>query len=187
MKYTIIYNLCLIASCMFEIYFMLDFYGAFHEIRRCFQPKARFFMCYICFATINVVVNMQHNNKLNLIFAVVLYLSIVLILFTGNLWFRIVCCAIVIFIGGGSEIILWFLMQFSADVSTNQALENEFFMVITMFTSELVYFIFLSIAKQFSKYSTEKLDLKLFVNYIIVSIAAFGIMFVIPYIREDSR
>ena len=76
-------------------------------------------------------------------------------------------------------------MQFSADVSTNQALENEFFMVITMFTSELVYFIFLSIAKQFSKYSTEKLDL--FVNYIIVSIAAFGIMFVIPYIREDSR
>ena len=129
---------------MFEIYFMLDFYGAFHEIRRCFQPKARFFMCYICFATINVVVNMQHNNKLNLIFAVVLYLSIVLILFTGNLWFRIVCCAIVIFIGGGSEIILWFLMQFSADVSTNQALENEFFMVITMFTSELVYFIFLS-------------------------------------------
>ena len=62
-------------------------------------------------------------------------------------------------------------MQFSADVSTNQALENEFFMVITMFTSELVYFIFLSIAKQFSKYSTEKLDLKLFVNYIIVSIA----------------
>ncbi len=78
-------------------------------------------------------------------------------------------------------------MQFSADVSTNQALENEFFMVITMFTSELVYFIFLSIAKQFSKYSTEKLDLKLFVNYIIVSIAAFGIMFVIPYIREDSR
>lgn len=187
MGYTIIYNLCLIASCMFEIYFMLDFYGAFHEIRHCFQPKVRFFLCYIYFVAINVIVNIQYNNKLNLIFAVVLCLSIVLILFTGNLWFRIVRCAIVIFIGGGSEIILWFLMQFSADVPTNQALENEFFMVITMFTSELVYFIFLSIAKQFSKYSTEKLDLKLFVNYIIVSIAAFGIMFVIPYIIEDSR
>ena len=107
MKYTIIYNLCLIASCMFEIYFMLDFYRAFHEIRRCFQPKARFFMCYICFAT--------------------------------------------------------------------------------MFTGKLVYFILLSIARQFSKYSTEKLDLKLFVSYIIVPVATFGIMFTIPYIRGDGR
>ena len=76
MGYTIIYNLCLIASCMFEIYFMLDFYGAFHEIRRCFQPKVRFFLCYIYFVAINVIVNIQYNNKLNLIFAVVLYLSI---------------------------------------------------------------------------------------------------------------
>lgn len=187
MKYTIIYNLCLIASCMFEIYFMLDFYRAFHEIRRCFQPKARFFMCYICFATINVIVNMKYNNKLNLIFAVMLYLSIVLILFTGNLWFRIVHCAIVIFIGGSSEMILWFLMQFPANVPTDQAFENEFFMIITMFTGKLVYFILLSIARQFSKYSTEKLDLKLFVSYIIVPVATFGIMFTIPYIRGEGR
>ena len=62
----------------------------------------------------------------------------------------------------------------------------EFFMIITMFTGKLVYFILLSIARQFSKYSTEKLDLKLFVSYIIVPVATFGVMFTIPYIRGVS-
>ena len=80
----------------------------------------------------------------------------------------------------------WFLQGISWNKAVFPA-KSQIFYVLYMFTGKLVYFILLSIARQFSKYSTEKLDLKLFVSYIIVPVATFGIMFTIPYIRGDGR
>ncbi len=186
MKYTSIYNLCIMVSCIFEIYFAIYFYKGFHNIRNFFKPSIKIYIFYICFVLAKIMVNMQHNNKFNLLFSIVQYLAIIIILFTGNLWLKIINGTILTFISAVSEIIMYLLIRLLASVPKDQEFENSFFMVSVMFSSKMIYFILVSFVRQFSKYSNEKLDLKLFGNYIIVPFATYGIVFTIPYTRKDT-
>lgn len=186
MEYISIYNLCIVVSCMFEIYFAIYFYKGFHSINSFFKSGIRLYIFYICFVLAKVIINMQYNNRLNLLFSIVQYLAIIIILFTGNLWLKIIHGAFLTFIGAVSEMAVYLLMKLPASVPTDQAFKNSFFMVSAMFSSKLVYFILVSFVRQFSKYSTEKLDLKLFANYIVVPFATYGIVFTIPYIRKNA-
>lgn len=187
MKNIIIYNLCIVVSCLFEIYFAIYFYKAFHDIKDFFKLGIRKYLCYICFVLAKVIVNMQYNNKLNLLFSIVQYLAIVIVLFKGNLWLKIVHSGVVVFIGSASELLVYFLMKLPASIPTNQIFENDFAMVSAMFAAKLIYFMLISFTRQFSKYSSGKLDLKLFGNYILIPFAISGIMFVIPYVRINTK
>ncbi|MCX4361507.1 MAG: hypothetical protein OSJ23_09705 [Mucispirillum schaedleri] len=187
MKDIIIYNLCIVVSCLFEIYFAIYFYKAFHDIRDFFKPGIRKYLCYICFVLVRVIVNMQYNNKINLLFSIVQYLAIVTVLFKGNLWLRIIHSWIVIFISSVSELVVVFFIKPLSNISTNRVFENGFTMVSAMFAAKLIYFILISFTRQFSKYSSGKLDLKLFWNYILIPFAISGIIFVIPYVRIDAK
>ncbi len=187
MRYTVIYNLCIVVSCMFEIYFALSFYKAFHEINDFFQSKVKFFLCYFCFVVMNIVVNLQQNSIFNVSFAAFLYLFIALFMFTGDLRFRIVHWIILIFLGASAEMIFSLLQSLPVDVPVDRAFENEFFMVGGMLAVKLIYFLLLSIVKQFSRYSTEKLEWKMFGNYIMIPFATLGVMFAIPYVRRGGQ
>lgn len=187
MRYTVIYNLCIVVSCMFELYFALSFYKAFHEINDFFQSKVKFFLCYFCFVVMNIVVNLQQNSIFNVSFAAFLYLFIALSMFTGDLRSRIIHWIILIFLGASAEMIFSLLQSLPVDVPVDRAFENEFFMVSGMLAVKLIYFLLLSIVKQCSRYSTEKLEWKMFGNYIMIPFATLGVMFAIPYVRRGGQ
>lgn len=187
MKYTMIYNACIVVSCMIEIYFALDFYKAFHTLRYVFQKKQVQFLCYCGFVIINVMVNLQHNNMLNIICVAILYFVMVLILFKGKIMSRLLHWIIVIFLGFSAEFIFSLIQSLPFNVPTNEIFDNEFFMISSILAVKMIYFILLSVVKQFSKFSTEKLEMDLFGNYIIIPIATLGVMFAIPYVRVGGR
>ena len=183
MSYEIAYNICIIVSCMLEIYLALSFLGSFHELRPTLKTVTRLYAAYIGFVGINIAVNFQHNNMMNLFCATFLYLFMALVMFSGHFWSRVAHWLILIFLGASSEMIFSLLLSLPVYVPVDKAFENTFFMISGMLAVKLIYFLLLSLVKQFSRYSTEKLDLGLFANYVIVPVATLGVMFAIPYVR----
>ena len=74
MRYDLIYNVCTFVSCVFELYLALSFYGAFHEVRPAFRSRPQGAACCAAVIFLQMAVNMQHENVLNLLFAVSAYL-----------------------------------------------------------------------------------------------------------------
>lgn len=187
MRYDAIYNICTFVSCVFELYLALSFYGAFHEIRPAFRSRPQGAACCASVIFLQMAVNMQHQNVLNLLFAVSAYLFIALAVFSGDIRLRILHWIILIVLGFSSELIFSLLQSFPADVPTNQVFDNEFFMVSSMLAVKVVYFILLSAVRQFSRFSADKLEARLFASYILMPVATLGIMFAIPYVRVGGR
>ena len=187
MSNTITYNTCIIISCMFEIYFAFSFYRAFHEPRDFFCSKLKLSLSYIVFVVLNVCVNMQHNTMYNVVWVALIYLSIMFVMFSGGVGRKIVHWLMLFFLSASAELIFALLQSLPFNVPTNQVFDNEFFMVSSIFAVKMLHFILLSVVKQISKHSSEKLDMKLFSNYLIIPVATVGVMFAIPYIRVGGR
>ncbi len=187
MRYDLIYNVCTFVSCVFELYLALSFYGAFHEVRPAFRSRPQGAACCAAVIFLQMAVNMQHENVLNLLFAVSAYLFIVLAVFSGDIRLRILHWIILIVLGFSSELVFSLLQSFPVNVPTNQVFDNEFFMVSSMLAVKVVYFILLSVVRQFSRFSADKLESRLFASYILIPVATLGIIFAIPYVRAGSR
>jgi len=187
MSNTMVYNICIIVSCMFEIYFAFSFYRAFHEPRDFFRANLRITLCYMFFVGMNVIVNIQHNNMLNVVWAALIYLTIMFVVFTGGLGRKIIHWLMLIFLAASAELIFALLQSLPSNLPTNQVFENEFFMISSIFAVKMLHFILLSVVKQVSQYSTDKLDMKLFRNYLIIPVATLGVMFAMPYVRVGGR
>ena len=186
MTYIEVYKICIVISCMLEIYLAFNFYKAFYKIRYYFQSKYKLYIGYFIIVLVNVAMNLRQSNIINIFIAAFLYLLIVLVFFHGKLWDKIIHWLMIFFLAASAEMIFSLLQKLSVDVPVDKAFENEFSMISSILTIKIIYFLMLSIVKEFSKYSTEKLEIKLFIHYIIVPIASIGIMFAIPYVRGEK-
>ena len=186
MTYIEVYKICIVISCMLEIYLAFNFYKAFYKIRYYFQSKYKLYIGYFIIVLVNVAMNLRQSNIINIFIAAFLYLLIVLVFFHGKLWDKIIHWLMIFFLAASAEMIFSLLQKLSVDVPVDKAFKNEFSMISSILTIKIIYFLMLSIVKEFSKYSTEKLEIKLFIHYIIVPIASIGIMFAIPYVRGEK-
>lgn len=184
MTYEVVYYLCMIVTTIVEIYLAFDFYKAFHSTRTIFSKTSRQIFLGGMIILVNVFINLQNSSLYNFLGATGLYLLICIILVEGNIWSRIFHWLLLIFVGASAEMIFSLLLQVSTEDATNVIFHNEFIMISSIIAMKLLQFIFLTIIKQISKISIKKVSPKVFASFIIIPAATFGIMFLIPYIRE---
>ncbi len=184
MVYGIVYNLCIVASTIVEIYLAFDFYKAFHPTRTIFKETSRQILLGTLIVLINVFINLQNSSLYNFLGTTSLYFLICIILVEGNIWFRIFHWLLLVVVTMSTELIFSLLLQISGKDATNMSFHNEFIMISSILGMKLLQFILLTIIKQVSKISVKKVSAKVFASFILIPIATFGIMFLIPYIRE---
>ena len=184
MTYEAVYNLCIIISTVVEIYLAFDFYKAFHSTRTIFSKTSSQILLGLMIVLVNVFINLQNSSLYNFLGATGLYLLICMILVKGNIWSRIFHWLLLIFVAASAEMIFSLLLQVSTEDATNMIFHNKFMMISSILTMKLLQFILLTIIKQASKISVNKVTAKVFASFILIPIATFGIMFLIPYIRE---
>ena len=85
MTYIEVYKICIVISCMLEIYLAFNFYKAFYKIRYYFQSKYKLYIGYFIIVLVNVAMNLRQSNIINIFIAAFLYLLIVLVFFHGKL------------------------------------------------------------------------------------------------------
>lgn len=105
----------------------------------------------------------------------------------GNIWLRIFHWLLLIFVGASTEMIFAFLLQVSTEDATNTIFQDKFIMISSMIAMRLLQFILLTTMKQISKMNVKKVSVKVFLSFIIIPVATFAIMFLIPYIRKVSK
>ncbi len=184
MTYKLVYNLCMIVFTIVEIYFAFDFYKAFHSTRIVFRKTVSQILLGAAIVLVNILINLQNNSLYNFLGTVSLYFIICMILVEGNIWSRIFHWLLLVAVGLSAELIFSFLLQVSTEDATNMIFHNEFLMISSIFTMKLLQFIMLTIIKQVSKIKLKMVSAKVFASFILIPIATFGIMFLIPYIRE---
>ncbi len=184
MTYEVVYNLCMIASVIVEIYLAFDFYKAFHSVRTVFDKTSNQVLFALMIVLVNVSINLQNSSLYNFVGVTSLYLLVCMILVEGDILSRIFHWLLLIVVGMSTEMIFSCLLQISTEDATNMIFHNEFMMISSILTMKLLEFILLTIIKQISKISVKKVSAKVFAAFILIPIATFGIMFLIPYIRE---
>lgn len=183
MSYATVYNICIIISVLFEIFMVMDFYKAFHKVRPFFEKKQNQCIVYAVAVAINITINMQYNQTLNFFSMLVLYLTIMFVMFRGSFFSRLFHWFMELFLTASAELIYSLMLTIPISGPTNEILDNSFLMVASIITVKLIQFVFLSVAKQFSKMSVAKYSKELFGSYVFIQLATFGIMFAIPYVR----
>lgn len=187
MEFEIIYKICIVISCLIEIYLVMDFYSAFHEYRFWFLSPVKRLLVFLFCVGFNVFINFQNNNFLNLAVVPALYLGIVVFMFQGsigNYFLHWVAATFVIF---SSKFIFSMLQEIPMDVPMYQLFQDPFMMLGSIFAVRLVSFILFVILKQISKYSSKRFTIKIFGCYIIVPVATLGILWAIPYVRQINQ
>lgn len=187
MEFEAVYKICVIISCLFEIYMVMDFYGAFHEYRFWFLSPVRKLLAFFFCVGLNILTNFQNNSFLNLAVVPALYLGIIIFMFQGSLgsyFLHWIAAAFVIF---SSEFIFLMLQGIPMNIPTDQLFQEPFVMLSSIFAVKLVSFILFLILKQISKYSAKRFDVKIFGCYIIVPVATLGSLWAIPYVRQINK
>ncbi len=183
MKYTIIYNICMIVSTMIEFYLVFDFYKAFHQKKEYFRKNRNEIFFAFLVVLINIFTNLQNNNQLNFVVTCVLFLLVGLILVEGNIFLRLFHCILLIFVVLSAELIFFFLLKVSVNSPTNEIYANEFVMISSIIAIKLIEFLMLTLIKQISNIQAKKTSAKVFGVFIIVPIATLGLLTCIPYVR----
>ena len=183
MEFELVYKLCIVISCMFEIYLVMDFYSAFHEYRSLFLNSYRKVLAYFFLVCINIGINFQNNSFLNLIAVPSLYFCMIFLLFRSGIKSYLLHWIVATFIMFASEFIFLILQTIPMNVPTDQLFADSFVMMSSIFAVKLLSFILMLIAKQISGHSQGHFSANIFGSYIIVPTATLGAMWVIPYVR----
>ena len=182
MNYEVLYNLCMVVSTVVEIYLAFDFYKAFHSIRSIFSKTSSQIFLGLIIVLVNVFINLQNSSLYNFLGTTSLYLLLCIIFVEGNILSRIFHWLLLVVVGMSAEMIFSCLLQISTEDATNKIFNNEFVMISSIITMKLLEFILLMIIKQVSQINVKKVSAKVFASFILIPIATFGIMFLIPYI-----
>lgn len=187
MNYEVLYNLCMVVSTVVEIYLAFDFYKAFHSIRSIFSKTSSQIFLGLIIVLVNVFINLQNSSLYNFLGTTSLYLLLCIIFVEGNILSRIFHWLLLVVVGMSAEMIFSCLLQISTEDATNKIFNNEFVMISSIITMKLLEFILLMIIKQVSQINVKKVSAKVFASFILIPIATFGIMFLIPYIRDVRK
>lgn len=186
MEFLVLYRICVIVSCFFELYFLLDYYKAFHSRRDLFYDRKWEYILYFLCVGINIVINWLDNSLINLAFVQILYFALLVIMFKGNIRTWLVRWLLALTISVGAELILMLSRFIPVDMPNHEIFTTKFGLLGGFFCVLVIKFILFTIVKQVSKSSTTQLDQTMFLNYIIIPFATLGIMILTPYVHMES-
>lgn len=186
MKDHYFYEICMFFSSMVEIYIVLDFFDAFHKRHDRFHGIVSKIVIWFIFVVINFFINLQNSSVINIIGISISYFCMIIILYKGNFWMKIIHWITVILVGFGLEFIFITIFSISAKVGIESNFKTPFFMASVLFASKLLYFIIMSVIRHISKMASEQLEFNVFCHYILVPVLSLLIMILIPYIRKDE-
>jgi hypothetical protein len=162
---------------------MYDFYCTFFEEKDTFYQKGNYVICVA--GALEFLVNRLDNTVVNLIFAPVLFLTIGIIFFIGDIYKRIFVGIMSLVILIGSELIGIGVMKITAEEMLNQSMVNrESAMIITLIVKMISLIIF-AIAKKICIITDKDMDAKTTLLYLIIPFTSTGIMISIVYSGID--
>lgn len=178
-------KIILFLSCIFEVYIYYDFFYAYFDFRECFQVRWRRLTVNIMAITGLFLINSLGNSYINLLGFIIIICSAFIVIFRANIGSRIIYFLIALFVGSGCEFLFGILLSVPSYIQKQSSVVSLSDIPWHMFTMKLLTYILLSIIKQFFGNSKKALKIRLFINYLIIPIASFGIMLLTYYTSID--
>lgn len=178
-------KIILFLSCIFEVYIYYDFFYAYFDFREFFQMSWRRLTVNITAIAGLFLINSLGNSYINLLGFIIIIWSAFIVIFRANIGSRIIYFLIALFVGSGCEFLFGILLCVPSYIQKQHSVVNLSDIPWHMFTMKLLTYILLSVIKQFFGNSKKALRIRLFINYLIIPIASFGIMLLTYYTSLD--
>lgn len=171
--------------CVLEAYLMFDFFMAFFPLRKCFQRKYVKVAAVVMTAVCVRLVNCLDSSMINFIGMLIIYLSLLLGMFCGNMLKKIACYIVAFAIMMGSEFLWIVLMALPSDFSMGKVPNNQITIHMTLLGVKLLAFVLFNIVKRVNRNTSNRMDIKNFLLYSVVPIASLGIIVALAYFNID--
>ena len=173
-----------VLASILEIYLFFDFMKSFFELKKIFSPK--WIQCTVVLggAGFMYLVNSFNNTIINMMFVPLIYLSITYIIFKGNFVLRFAYFIIANVILFGAEFLFAIILALSNEFFIDNR-HNSQFHLLDILIIKFLDFILLSIIKQIPKKKCNKMDIKTFFMFLLLSIASLGMMVSVFYSGID--
>lgn len=171
--------------CIFEVYLMFDFFSTFFPLKEALSEKYTRVLIVLGSSACVFVVNALNNSVINIVAMQVIYLLILFGAFRGGFVKRIVYYVMATAIMAGSEFIAIVLLSLPSDFSMSEIQKNPISTIYSLLCAKLLSFIFFNVVKRIPKNTSNKMDLKNLMLYIVVPVSMMGIMIAIAYLNID--
>lgn len=173
-----------VLASILEIYLFFDFMKSFFELKKIFSPK--WIQCTVVLggAGFMYLVNSFNNTIINMMFVPLTLLAIAFIVFKGAYLLRFAYLILSLIIFFGSEFLFAIITTISNQFLVDNTVINYQYDIMNLLIIKFITFILFSIVKQIPKKSN-KLDIKTFFMFLILSIASLGMMVSVFYSSID--
>lgn len=169
--------------CIFEIYMLVDFYGALFEKKTTWKNKQ--WMIVLFFSTVVWGINALDNTIINLTLVPLIYLLINFIVFTGNIWKKLFATVIAIVVIFGAELISFAVMNLTAEDMVESSLISKSSALVLTVVIKLVTYIAFAVVKKICVKTDRVMDWQTFLTYLLVPVSCLGIMISTVYCGVD--
>ena len=170
--------------CVLEAYLMFDFYKTFFSLRECFQKKYVNVAAVVTTAVCVRLVNTLDSSTINIVGMQVIYLSLLFVLFEGNIFKKIFCHLVALAIMMGSELLLMIVLSHPSNISMNY-LEGQIRTYIILLGIKTLAFILFTVTKRVAKNADNKMDIRSFMLYSVLPLGTLGIMVALGYLNIE--
>jgi len=179
------YRLVQVFVCIFEVYLMFDFFSSFFPLKETLSEKHKRVLIVLGSSACVFIVNALNNSVINITAMQVIYLLILFCAFYGGFFKRIVYYVMATAIMSGSEFIAIVLLSLPSDFSMSDIQKNPISTIYSLLCAKLLSFIFFNVVKRIPKNTSNKMNLKNLMLYIVVPVSMMGIMIAIAYLNID--
>lgn len=170
--------------CIVEVYIFYDFFHNFANIRTIRTQRGIIFIC-LCTTLILFIMNLAENGNINLIGFPILLWCFIVVIFEMNIWMRILYFVVAYSVVMGCEFLYLILAKLSIYVIAEEGVsplsDNMWQLIAIKF---LTYIMFV-IVKQISSKTRKQMTGEIFVMYLCLPIATFGMMLTVFYSGVD--
>ncbi|MDE7444521.1 MAG: GHKL domain-containing protein [Lachnospiraceae bacterium] len=172
-------------ACIFEVYLMFDFFLSFFPLKEKLNDKYTKPMIVLGNSACVFIVNSLNSSVVNIVAMQAIYLSMLFGAFEGGRFKRILYYIMATAIMAGSEFFAIVLLSVPSDFAMNQIQQNPISTIYSLLFAKLLAFIFFNVVKRIPKNTSNKMDIKNLMLYIVVPMSMMGIMISIAYLNID--
>lgn len=170
---------------LIQVYILYDFYKSFFELREKLKNNWLRFFCLLFITIALFLINSMENAFINLLFVPMLYLFFINSFFIGNLFVKFLYFMISYCLLWGCEFLFVILLKIPPELLVDSSFTEYSSIPIELFAMNLFTYILFSVAKQIPKDVKRRMDIKIFLLYLLAPIASLGIMILVYYSGID--
>ena len=151
MSFDKIYVMAMFISSAIEMFLAYDFYKTFLVERNIVNKRYQTIILVGSATCINTYINLQNNNKLNVLGILLIYFIMCMVFFEGKIWGKLLYWLLPVLVGMSSELIYSVLIGISYKVPTNQIYSDSWLTISSIFMTKLLFFLLVIVIKQLTK------------------------------------